>query len=376
LPETSDIPKRNSRAIVITEIVEMGGAERACLALARWLFDQHLPVHILTYQDRVGLARFATHPLQVVQLRPRMSAPAKIQALGRYVKAHPASTKPLMSGYQPALHATLAGLRGFHTLMHDTPSLFSDASEATSARHRLLRAARDRIVAHGLRSGGVTIVTSNYLQAECRRAFGIEAAIARMGGLLSAAHAFNPRALSANQLRMLSVSRIEANKRLDWIVRALATLEHSPIPLSTHVDWRLDLAGKGAQLPPLQSLAHQLGLAGRIHFHGFVTDEQLQQLYDAAHLFLMPAVQGYGIPAIESLERGIPVLLHRDSGVSDILLDTPWATVFEGGEPALAPALQRAIAALREGRHLHTPRPPIPTEDQWAEQVANLCHWL
>ena len=35
----------------------------------------------------------------------------------------------------------------------------------------------------------------------------------------------------------------------------------------------------------------------------------------------MPAVQGYGIPAIESLQRGIPVLLHRESGVSDILLE-------------------------------------------------------
>ncbi len=90
----------------------------------------------------------------------------------------------------------------------------------------------------------------------------------------------------------------------------------------------------------------------------------------------MPAVQGYGIPAIESLGRGIPVLLHRDSGVSDILLDTPWATVFEGDESALTSALQRAITSTSERRHLAAPIPAIPTEDEWSKQVAQLCNWL
>ncbi len=374
MPEPAILPAPDSRAIVITDIIEMGGAERACLALARWLYEHHLPAHILTYRDRIGLARFATHPLEVVQLHPPMTARRKIQALGGYFKARPAAPKPLMSGYQPALHATLAGLHGFHTLMHDTPSLFSDARDSASLKRRLARKLSDRITAHGLRSGGATVVTSEYLREETRRAFGVEAAIARMGGLTDPS-AFRPRPVNTS-LRMLSVSRIESNKRIDWILRALATLEQAPIPLSTGIDWHLDIAGKGAQLPDLQALAIELGLATRVHFHGFVTDEQLQHLYDAAQLFLMPAVQGYGIPAIESLGRGIPVLLHRDSGVSDILLDTPWATVFEGDRPALVPALADAITSVIEGRHLTAPLPRIPTEDQWAEQVAHLCHWL
>ncbi len=370
----SDLPSENSRAIVLTEIAEMGGAERACLALARWLHEHQLPAHILAYQDRVGLARFATHPLQVIQLNPQMTVRRKIQSLGAYFKARPSAPKPLLSGYQPALHAPLAGIRGFHTLMHDTPSLFSDASETASLKGRLTRLVSDRIVAHGLRSGGVTVVTSEFLREDCRRVFGVKAAIARMGGLAQAT-AFRPRPVTRN-LRMLSVSRVESNKRIDWIIRALSALEHASNPLSQQIDWHLDIVGRGSQLPELQALAQQLGIADRIRFHGFVTDEQLQQLYDAADLFLMPAVQGYGIPAIESLQRGIPVLLHRDSGVSDILLDTPWATVLEGGEPALTPALQRAIASVREGRQLHTPLPAIPTEDDWAEQVARLCNWV
>lgn len=126
----------------------------------------------------------------------------------------------------------------------------------------------------------------------------------------------------------------------------------------------------------MRALTAELGLGNRVRFHGFVSDEELKRLYDAADLFLMPAVQGYGIPAIESLSRGIPVLLHRGSGVSDILLATPWATVMEGGEEIMAPALARAIEGVREGRHLRVPLPELPTEDSWAERVAPLCGWV
>jgi hypothetical protein len=90
----------------------------------------------------------------------------------------------------------------------------------------------------------------------------------------------------------------------------------------------------------------------------------------------MPAVQGYGIPAIEALSRGIPVLLHRDSGVSDILRSTPWATIIEGDEDAMLPGLRRAIDTVLTGAQLPAPPPSIPTEDDWAERVATLCNWI
>jgi glycosyltransferase involved in cell wall biosynthesis len=139
------------------------------------------------------------------------------------------------------------------------------------------------------------------------------------------------------------------------------------------VDWRLELAGKGSLIPEMSRLAHSLGLGERVRLHGFVSDAELEQLYAQAHLFLMPAVQGYGIPAIEALRRNLPVLLHRESGVSDILLDTPWATVFEGDEAQLTPALLQAIGGVLAGSHADVPPPRIPTEEEWAEQVAAYC---
>ena len=364
----------DSRAIVLTQVTELGGAERACLALSRWLFEHGIPNHFVTYSDTAGLAKAAIHPVAVVQLKPMMRPVSKVLALRRYLASRPDQPKPLLSGYQPALHAALGGLRGFHCLMHDTPSLFSSSDETRSLRGRLLRSVSDRVTGFGLRSGGRTIVTSEYLKAECARVFRVPAIIARMGGLGDARN--NHLRPVTSDLRLFSVSRVEGNKRIDWMLRALASLEHADVPLSQRINWRLDVAGRGSQLQAMRALANQLGLAERVQFHGFVSDDHLEQLYADADLFLMPAVQGYGIPAIESLQRGIPVLLHRDSGVSDILLQTPWATVFEGGEEQMLQAFSAAIDSLLTGRHLEVPPPPIPSESSWAEQVAELCGWI
>jgi glycosyltransferase involved in cell wall biosynthesis len=357
----------------MTEIDQFGGAERSVVALSRWLYQQGRPNHVVVYHDRCHLTKHATHPLEVVELKPAPGPRNKIAALRRYFGQHPAP-KPLLSGYQPALHATLAGVRGFHVLMHDTPSLFGD-QHARSAKAKLRIAVSNRIIGHGLRSGGTTIVTSEYLRDECRRDFNVEAKIARMGGLGPASSTPRIRPVE-QQLRMFSVCRIEANKRIDWIIRSLAELEQSEIPLSARINWRLDLAGSGSLIPSLQAMAQTLGIGHRIHFHGFVSDEQLERLYASAHLFLMPAVQGYGIPAIESLQRGIPVLLHRESGVSDILLNTPWAAVLTGGEDRMTSALRSAIDSVLEGKHHTITQPHLPTEDEWAQQVAALCNWL
>lgn len=365
-----------SRPIVITEIEQFGGAERSALALLRWLFERGLPGHVITYADHCGLGQFASHPLQVIELKAAGTR-RRIAALRAHFQGRPKSApRPLLSGYQPALHATLAGMRGFHDLMHDTPSLFDDP-HTRSLRSSFRLAVSNRIVGLGLRSGGNTIVTSEYLREECRRDFGADAHVVRMGGMSTgnAPTSFRPRAV-AGELRMLSVCRIEGNKRIDWILRSLAKLEEAAPALSSRVNWRLDLAGKGPMLDELTRMTASLGIRDRVKFHGFVPDAELRAMYADAHLFVMPALQGYGIPAIESLQRGIPVLLHRQSGVSDILLDTPWATVFDGGEEAMAKALESAIIGVLSGRHLQVPLPPLPTEESWAEQVARLCGWI
>lgn len=361
--------------LFMSEIEAMGGAERSVLALGRWLSRHARPVYLLTYYDRIGLEQYADFPLPTVELNPAPTARAKVAALAQHLRERGASAPPpLTSGYQPALHCALARAGAFHCLMHDTPSLFG--GDSLGLKQRLRFAISNWQIGRGLRrGGGAVIVTSEFLQRECRRDFGVQAEIARMGGL-EGRHSFRRRPVEG-ELRLLSVSRIEANKRIDWMLEALAALENGPTPLSSRVNWRLDITGKGSALEAMTARARELGLAHRVHFHGFVPDAQLQEFYDGAHLFLMPAVQGYGIPAIEALERGIPVLLHRESGVSDILLDTPWASVLTSGKETMAPRLEAMLDWLLRNGQMTAPEPPaLPTEDTWAERVSRICGYV
>ncbi len=372
----------DARPIFICEIEQFGGAERALLALVRWLNGQGLPSYLLTYRDHCGLAQYAEGPLEVVDLHCTGGVRAKVAALKAHLATRGVSApKLLCSGYQPALHATLAGARGFHDLMHDTPALFGD-EETRDWKGRLRIAVSNMIIGAGLRSGGQTMVTSEFLKRDCRKDFGVEARIVRMGGMVGEPRVREARGFGPGvPLRMLSVCRVEANKRIDWMLRGLARLEAGAVGplgarLSELVDWRLEVVGKGSLIEALEEMARGLGIAERVRFYGFVGDTELDELMGEADLFLMPAVQGYGIPAVESIARGGPVLLHRESGVSDILLDTPWATVLSGGEDEMAGALAQAVEAVLAGRQRGVEPPRLPTEAEWAGEVARLCGWV
>lgn len=361
--------------IVVPEAPAFGGAERLVIVLGSWLAEHSIPHRVLLYRDDIGLGKYAGYPLQTTELRPRSGVLQKIAALKGYLAGQPpGAPAPLMSGIQAALHASLAGVRGFHTLMHDTPSLLDEGGHGAGPVDWLRRRVSDRVLRHGLQSGGKTIVASDYLARECRERYRSAVVVSRPGGS-GARQTCRPR-IATTELNMLSVSRVEENKRIDWILRALAVLERYDPPLSDTIDWHLDVVGSGALVERMRAKSRDLGLDDRVTFHGFVSEEELARAYERAHLFLMPARQGYGLPAVEALSRGIPVLVHRESGVSDILLDTPWCVVLEGGEPDMAPALEASIRRLIAGSHLTAPLPPIPTQTGWAEEVARLCGWV
>ena len=369
-PASSD-----ERVLFFPEVEAFGGGERSYLALLGWLHAQGIPHRALTYRDAADIERFAPFPLAKTQLLPPPGARAKIASLKRHFGEREYRYTPMVAGLQGALHATSAGMRGFHTLMLDTPTLFkAGTGQGPTPKERVRDVGINLVLRRGLNSGGRTIVNSEFLRNETRRLWKADADIIRMGGL-EGEHEFRPRRPQGG-LRMLSISRIEANKRIDWMVRALAELERGERPLSARVDWHLDVAGKGSLLDASRELARSLGVGDRVHFLGFVPDERVEELYANADVFLMPAVQGYGIPAIESLTRGLPVLLHRESGVSDILLDTPWCVVIEGDERAMAPGLLKIVESILRGDHLNAPLPNIPTEAEWAERVARDCGWL
>jgi glycosyltransferase involved in cell wall biosynthesis len=105
---------------------------------------------------------------------------------------------------------------------------------------------------------------------------------------------------------MLSVGRLEAVKRVDLAIGALA---FAPADISLRV------AGTGTQRRQLESLAADAGVADRVHFLGDVSDDELVSLYAGALGVIFPPYdEDYGYVTLEAFLARKPVVTTADAG--------------------------------------------------------------
>ena len=382
------------KIIFVPFIHAFGGVERLILALSRFLREHDMAHTVACFSETIDFAAYAEWPITVRELAPRRNPVSEGWALNRYMRtAHAGgSPPPLLFDLKGAFYAGMFPAPGYHLHLTDPPSLLPTEvsgfalslrraypSFRKEVRPGLAKMIRGEIVhrinRRGASSALSVIVMTNAIADELRMLYSVEAKIIRPGVRMPSSPLLS-HAQAVDNVRMLSVCRLEPNKRLDWILNALAGLESSVVPLSKKIDWTLDLVGDGSQREELQNLAGQRGIAERVVFHGRVSDARVEELFADAGLFLMPAVQGYGLPALEALARGVPVILHRESGVSEILKGTPWAEIIEDGTEDLASAINTMVNCLCSDELEKSPVPAFPTETDWAREICTLCRWL
>ena len=115
---------------------------------------------------------------------------------------------------------------------------------------------------------------------------------------------------------VLSVSARRPHKNLERLVAALGRLRAQPAPL---------LVVPGYPTPfdaELMRVATERGVAERVRLLGWVGDPDLEGLYRAAALFAFPSVaEGFGLPVLEAMARGVPVACARASSLPEIAGD-------------------------------------------------------
>ncbi len=80
------------------------------------------------------------------------------------------------------------------------------------------------------------------------------------------------------------------------------------------------IAGSGDMEHQIMHQASQLGISDNVIFPGFVRGDELHGLYKAADLFVMPSVsEPFGLTPLEALTNETPVLVSKQSGVSEVL---------------------------------------------------------
>jgi glycosyltransferase involved in cell wall biosynthesis len=116
---------------------------------------------------------------------------------------------------------------------------------------------------------------------------------------------------------VLFVGSVEPRKNLPQLVRAMATL------IREGVEQRLVIAGHGQRgyLQEVRQVVRREGLElGRdVLLSGAVPDEDLPALYSLADLFVYPSLyEGFGLPPLEAMACGAPVLLPDHSSFREL----------------------------------------------------------
>lgn len=116
---------------------------------------------------------------------------------------------------------------------------------------------------------------------------------------------------------ILSLSTIEPRKNLGLLLEAYAQLcdEGHSLP-------DLVLAGrKGWLFDDLENIVERY--RDKIHFTGFIADEDLPAIYKGSRLFIFPSkYEGFGIPPLEALATGTPVLSSNAASLPEVLGDS------------------------------------------------------
>ena len=112
---------------------------------------------------------------------------------------------------------------------------------------------------------------------------------------------------------VLSVGTLQPRKNHATLIKAFElTLMDS--------DYNLVLAGgKGWSYEEVYDLVRSRGLQHRVLFPGFVADEDLSALYSSADVMVFPSLyEGFGLPVLESMACGVPVLASNISCLPEV----------------------------------------------------------
>jgi glycosyltransferase involved in cell wall biosynthesis len=113
---------------------------------------------------------------------------------------------------------------------------------------------------------------------------------------------------------VLFLGRLTAMKAPAVFVRAAARIA------SSFPDITFAIAGEGPEYEPLVRLAVSLGIGDRVLFLGKVTDEERTALLRDAAVFVLPSVtEPFGIAALEAMAAGVPTIVSKTSGVTEVV---------------------------------------------------------
>jgi glycosyltransferase involved in cell wall biosynthesis len=202
-------------------------------------------------------------------------------------------------------------------MVHDLSAFDPRSKEWLSPKFR----ARVRAsIIHSARSAAAIVVPSEFTKRGLIERFSLDPA-----DVAIAANAVDPeladllaqstgRPNRGDQQRVIAVGNVVPRKNLSTLAAAIAKLRANGSAVELRIVGTVAASGRQVE----QELRRRLGEA--VSFTGYVSTERLAAEYAAADLLAFPSLfEGFGIPAIEAMQAGVPVLVSDSGSLPEVV---------------------------------------------------------
>jgi glycosyltransferase involved in cell wall biosynthesis len=142
---------------------------------------------------------------------------------------------------------------------------------------------------------------------------------------------------------ILSVGTLQPRKNFAALIEAFSRLRN--LKPETRDLKLVIVGGRGWLYEEIFARVEALGLQGEVLFPGFFADEDLPALYNLAEVFALPSFyEGFGLPPLEAMACGTPVVTSNTSSLPEVVGDAGLMV-----EPMDVEGLAGAIGRLWEG---------------------------
>lgn len=139
--------------------------------------------------------------------------------------------------------------------------------------------------------------------------------------------------------RLLFVGRLAKDKKIDLLIQAMANLDHQQ---SAH----LLIVGRGDDRARLEEVVEELEVGDRVHFLGFVPEEDLPEIYRASDIFTIASIcEVQSIPTLQAAVSGLPIVAVNAAALPELVEDQGNGRLVPPDDPqAISEAVQYILA--------------------------------
>ena len=173
-------------------------------------------------------------------------------------------------------------------------------------------------------------------------------------------------------LRLVTVSRLAPNKRVDHAIRAVKIL------LEKNVDARMVVVGGGETASALQKLTRDLGVGERVDFTGPLDEQKKNEQLRHAHFLVHTSVrEGWGLNVIEANAMGTPAMVYPVGGLIDSTVHDETGLLTRDETPeAVADAAREILRTPEKYERLRVNAWNRSKTFAWNQVVPPVCDWL